>query len=46
MIGRLQAIFLWRAGGISFALRGFIRCYGLPMKVRKLLLGKKTPVKF
>ena len=25
---------------------GFIRCYGLPMKVRKLLLGKKTPVKF
>ena len=25
---------------------GFIRCYGLPMKVRRLLLGKKTPVKF
>jgi argininosuccinate synthase len=25
---------------------GFIRCYGLPMKVRHMLLGKKTPVKF
>ena len=26
--------------------QGFIRCYSLPMKVRHMLLGKKTPVKF
>lgn len=25
---------------------GFIRCYGLPMKTRGLLLGKKSPVDF
>jgi len=25
---------------------GFIRCLGLPMKMRALLLGKKSPVKF
>ena len=25
---------------------GFIRCFSLPMKVRNLKLGKKSPVKF
>ena len=25
---------------------GFIRCYGLPLKTRQLVLGKKNPVKF
>jgi len=25
---------------------GFIRCFGLPLKMRGLLLGKKTNVKF
>jgi len=26
--------------------QGFIRCFSLPMKVRHMLLGKKTPVRF
>jgi argininosuccinate synthase len=25
---------------------GFIRCFGLPLKMREMLLGKKSPVKF
>jgi argininosuccinate synthase len=25
---------------------GFIRCFGLPLKTRGMLLGKKSPVKF
>jgi len=25
---------------------GFIKCFGLPLKVRQTILGKKSPVKF